>query len=100
LVFVGLKMLAEYFAHRLHWVEEDHHLVHPLASLGLVTSLLGISILASIISSRREQRRLASPGAIPATQDAEAGPLDAQNGVPALSNQPTPAVADESNTAN
>ncbi|MBI3464596.1 MAG: hypothetical protein HY000_16315, partial [Planctomycetes bacterium] len=57
LVFVGFKMLAEYGAHYFHFVAEGQHLVHPLASLVLVISLLGIAVVASIISAKRDLRR-------------------------------------------
>jgi tellurite resistance protein TerC len=46
--FVGLKMILEYI------VEEGGHLVSPLVSLLVIAALLGISIAASLIASRRE----------------------------------------------
>ena len=61
LAFVGLKMTAEYAAHRFHifpWVEEGEHLVPPVASLITVVSLLGISIIASLIAQKREKGHL------------------------------------------
>jgi tellurite resistance protein TerC len=50
LAFVGLKMIAEYFAGE----EPGKYLIHPLISLAVIAVLLGISILASIIARRRE----------------------------------------------
>ena len=61
LVFVGVKMIAEYAAHYFHWVEEGHHLVPPFASLGIVVSLLAVSIVASLAAARREPKVEASP---------------------------------------
>lgn len=70
LVFVGLKMVGDYAVHvpaisnflsENIWqgfhLEEGHHLVPPTASLVIVLSLLGISIVASIVSKNREDRR-------------------------------------------
>jgi tellurite resistance protein TerC len=78
LVFVGIKMVAEYASHvpaianfisEKIWagfhVEEGHHLVPPAASLVIVLSLLGISIVASIIAKKREDRQLALKGGQP-----------------------------------
>jgi tellurite resistance protein TerC len=45
LVFVGLKMLAA-----------DVYKIHPGLSLAIIATLLGISIVASIIAVRREER--------------------------------------------
>jgi tellurite resistance protein TerC len=45
LIFVGVKMVADYWT--------GHHLT-PVASLVIILSLLGISIVASIIVKRRE----------------------------------------------
>ncbi len=56
LVFVGCKMLAEYAAHKFHWVEDGHHLFTPAMSLSIVVSLLAISIIASIIAAKREAK--------------------------------------------
>lgn len=53
LAFVGLKMVAEYVAH--HWFNRAEHLVPPLVSLLVIVSLLGASIIASIIAKRREE---------------------------------------------
>ncbi|HEX3871709.1 MAG TPA: TerC family protein [Pirellulales bacterium] len=53
LVFVGLKMIAEYAAPHLGWTGSGHHLVPPWASLLVVISLLGISIAASLMAARQ-----------------------------------------------
>jgi tellurite resistance protein TerC len=50
LAFVGCKMLAEYFVPH----EAGHHLIPPWLSLLVIVSLLGVSILASILAGRRE----------------------------------------------
>lgn len=88
LVFVGFKMLAEYVAHRKHFVEEGDHLVHPLASLVLVISMLGIAIVASIVSARREQNRGGRDG-----KPGEA--VASQNGAATTVEHTVPASADE-----
>jgi tellurite resistance protein TerC len=46
LVFVGVKMVADYWT--------GHHLVTPVWSLVIILSLLGVSIVASIVAKRRE----------------------------------------------
>lgn len=46
LVFVGLKMVGEYW--------QGHHLFRPVVSLLIILGLLAISIAASIIANRRE----------------------------------------------
>jgi tellurite resistance protein TerC len=97
LVFVGLKMLAEYAAHKLHFVAHGQHLVHPLASLVLVISILGVSIVASIISAKREQGN-----AEPATPETGAEQAldqspDSSNGAGQRSEQRVPTAADEGN---
>lgn len=48
LAFVGLKMVVEYFL--------GHHLFSPALSLLVIVSLLGVSIVASLIAKRREER--------------------------------------------
>ena len=50
LVFVGIKMLAEFFFE----AEGGGHLVSPWASLSIVLSLMGVSIIASLIAERRD----------------------------------------------
>ena len=53
--FVGVKMIAEF------WVpHQGAHLLSPWASLAVVASLITISVLASILASRRERARAAS----------------------------------------
>jgi tellurite resistance protein TerC len=44
--FVGVKMIGEYYA------KEGTHLISPLASLGVITVLLGVSIVASLMVGR------------------------------------------------
>jgi len=61
LVFVGIKMCIEYAAHTFHWVEPGVKLVPWWASLGVIFLLLGSSIAASIIASRRDGGRNAEP---------------------------------------
>ncbi|HEV3136323.1 MAG TPA: TerC family protein [Pirellulales bacterium] len=49
LIFVGVKMVAEYWLLTPDDVAKGHHLVHPAVSLLVIASLLAISILASIL---------------------------------------------------
>lgn len=51
LVFVGVKMLISEF-----------YKIHVGISLGVVATIIGIAILASVIAERREARRLAAAG--------------------------------------
>jgi tellurite resistance protein TerC len=74
LIFVGIKMVAEYASHLppvvafiqdnlwsgFH-IEEGHHLIPPPVSLVIVLSLLGISIIASIVAKKREDARGGPP---------------------------------------
>jgi len=46
LIFVGTKMVADYWT--------GHHVVTPTGSLVIIISLLGVSIVASIVAKRRE----------------------------------------------
>jgi tellurite resistance protein TerC len=65
LIFVGLKMVAEF------WLE-----VHlpPVASLATILSLLAISIVASIVASRRDARVAGTENELePAAVDAGSG---------------------------
>ncbi len=50
LAFVGCKMLAEYFIPH----EAGHHLIPPWLSLVIILSLLGGSIVASLLAGRKE----------------------------------------------
>ncbi len=59
LVVVGAKMIAQFAAEQLGWVEKGHHLIRPELSLAVVISLLTISIVASLVSARREARHVA-----------------------------------------
>ncbi len=56
LIFVGAKMITEYALP--HFLDIDFHFFkdYPWASLLVIVSLLAISIIASIISKRREER--------------------------------------------
>ena len=58
-MFVGLKMIADYWAPSVLGTSPEEHLVHPAVSLVIVVSLLGISIVASLIASRRERAQAA-----------------------------------------
>lgn len=57
LVFVGVKMCVEYAAHTFHWVAEGTKIVPWYASLGVIFTLLGASVGASIWVARREAGR-------------------------------------------
>jgi tellurite resistance protein TerC len=54
LVFIGVKMIGEFAAE--HWLRIEHAMPHWVSLLAIVM-LLTISILASVIATRREQRR-------------------------------------------
>jgi tellurite resistance protein TerC len=57
LAFVGIKMIAEYVHHEYFFHEDGpSHLVPPWLSLVVIVMLLGISIVASIMAKRREDR--------------------------------------------
>jgi tellurite resistance protein TerC len=54
--FIGLKMIAEYAAKK--WTgREDLDLIPSWLSLLVVAALLAISMVASVVATRREQRR-------------------------------------------
>lgn len=53
LVFVGGKMVGEFWT--------GHHLVSPPVSLVIILSLLGVSIVASIVAQKRETARPEKP---------------------------------------
>jgi TerC family integral membrane protein len=58
LIFVGLKVVAEYLAPYFSGesgAEHEHGLIHPAVSLAVIVTLLGISILASVIAKKREE---------------------------------------------
>ena len=80
LVFVGLKMVADYLAHQpavAEWAPwfphsaEGHHLIPPPASLAVVMSLLGISIIASLLARPHEKpaENADTPPAAPNTSE-------------------------------
>lgn len=81
LIFVGLKMIAEYLVHVpavVRWVndnlglglQEGGHIITPQLSLAIVLSLLAISIIASLVAKKREDAR----GGPPAPHEPHAGP--------------------------
>jgi tellurite resistance protein TerC len=47
--FVGFKMLGDWWT--------GHHMFHPGISLGIILSLLGVSIIASLVANRRDAAR-------------------------------------------
>lgn len=51
--FIGLKMIAEYFVPH----QEGSHLIHPAVSLAVVASLIGLSVVASLVARYREKAR-------------------------------------------
>ena len=55
LVFVGGKMVADYWVPKLFEWPEHQHVVPPLLSLVAIFLLLGISIAASLIAEKRDQ---------------------------------------------
>jgi len=83
LVFVGLKMVVEApeipgmsWLSLSYWVrrEGDHHFVPPWASLLVVFTLLAISVIASVVASRRDAlRQDAEPPQPGESQPAEEG---------------------------
>jgi tellurite resistance protein TerC len=58
LAFIGLKMIGQYGAEQAGWIPPHGHLISPAISFGVVAVLLGISVLASMIASRREKKLL------------------------------------------
>jgi tellurite resistance protein TerC len=59
LIFVGLKVVAEYWL-APYFVDEngtgaEHGLIHPAVSLLVIATLLGISIGASVVAKKREE---------------------------------------------
>ncbi|MCS7305031.1 MAG: TerC family protein [Thermoguttaceae bacterium] len=58
LAFIGLKMIGEYGAKHAGWIPSHGHLISPAVSLGVVATLLGISILASMVATRREKQQM------------------------------------------
>ncbi len=49
LVFVGVKMVAEYAAKHLGWIKADHELVPYWASLVVIACCLAVAIVASLM---------------------------------------------------
>jgi len=58
LAFIGLKMIGQYGAEQAGWIPPHGHLISPAVSFGVVAVLLGISVVASMIASRREKKLL------------------------------------------
>ena len=56
LIFVGLKMVVEYWLPGHFGIAPEAHIVPPYVSLLVIVSLLGISIIASLLAKRREDR--------------------------------------------
>ncbi len=54
LVFVGLKMIAEFVVPWMNWTSGEHHLIPPWVSLIVVIALLGTSVAASLMARRPE----------------------------------------------
>lgn len=79
LVFVGVKMLAEYF---VEGEEANGHLVPPWASLVTVLSLLAASMVASIIAERLHAARGGEPEPISPPQDEPHQPTLAEEARP------------------
>jgi tellurite resistance protein TerC len=102
LIFVGLKMVGDFALHvpavanfisTYIWpgfhLEEGHHLFPPAVSLLIVLSLLGVSIVASIIAKSREDRKARSEADQPpmagAESNGEQAPMDAEPVEPSAS---------------
>jgi tellurite resistance protein TerC len=81
LMFVGIKMVAEYVLP--HWFDIEFHFFkdYPWASLLVIISLLGTSIIASLIAESRDRRR----GPPPADPTAPTGPASEAAAQPNLS---------------
>jgi tellurite resistance protein TerC len=56
LVFIGIKMLIDPHDNKPHWYQYD---IPDFTSLLVVVTIIAISILASLVSARREQERAA-----------------------------------------
>jgi tellurite resistance protein TerC len=53
--FVGINMVAEYFAKLYGHIQHDEHLIPTWAKLAVIAVLLGLSVAASIFADRREK---------------------------------------------
>lgn len=51
--FIGLKMIGEYVAKQAGWIQPHGHFLSPVVSFAVVGLLLGGSILASMMATRR-----------------------------------------------
>ena len=65
LVFIGVKMIAEYAGK--HWLGHEHLIPHWV-SLLVVAGILVVSVVASLVATRRE----AAVGALETQSDAPA----------------------------
>ena len=63
LIFVGLKMCGEFTAHYFHWIDEKTK-VPPAVSLGAIVFFLGVSIVASFLSSAKGHGTDGNPAAL------------------------------------
>lgn len=52
--FIGFKMVAEYVAEEMGWKPVGVDLISPWVSLAIVAAILSVSILGSILASRRD----------------------------------------------
>jgi tellurite resistance protein TerC len=57
LAFVGLKMVAEYAAHRFFGLGPGEHLISPLVSLLIIVVILAAAIVASIKAGPEHEPR-------------------------------------------
>jgi tellurite resistance protein TerC len=73
LIFVGSKMIAEYVLPNFFNIKFHFFKDYPWASLVIIVSLLAVSIVASIVSKRREERSK-HQGGTPTGQSAEEQP--------------------------
>lgn len=75
--FVGLKMIAEYGAEKWFEHEKGTHLIPIWASLLVIASLVGVSVIASIIAKPREAAAAEAEPVDPPADDAADEPVDA-----------------------
>lgn len=65
LVFVGVKMVAQYLAVFFNYLPQGEHLIAPWVSLVVVVGVLAVSIVASIAVRAAERRRKHLPRKAP-----------------------------------
>lgn len=89
--FVGCKMVLDFVAHQT-WapgfmaLKPNQHLISPLQSLAVIVACLGVSIGASIVAKRREDRLAREAGEksdsnVAATSSAEPGSTNPESRV-------------------